>query len=154
MNTTPAVALAEGWVWIVKWSAVAALTAMVLDVAPVSPLPVKVMVMLVATLWDKFANATRPLTAARLVVPCNTPLPALRTAVTTVLLSPMRKFPYESSIRSVGCCAKTMPAVAVLEGCVTIVSRLAAAGLTTTFEDVALAKLPLVKLTFIVSATV
>ena len=40
-----------------------------------------------------------------------------------------------------------------LIGCVTIVSLLAAAGLTTTFEEVALAKLPLVKLTFIVSAT-
>ena len=108
---------------------------------------------LVATLCDKFVNATRPLAAAKLVVPCNVPLPAARAAVTTVLLSPLRKLPYESSIRRVGCCAKTMPAVAVLEGCVTIVSLLAAAGLTTTFEEVALPKLPLVKLMFIVSAT-
>jgi hypothetical protein len=46
-----------------------------------------------------------------------------------------------------------MPAVTVLDGCATIVSLLAAAGLTTTFEEVALAKLPLVKLMFIVSAT-
>ena len=91
--------------------------------------------------------------AATFVLPCSVPLPALRAAVTAVLLSPLRKLPYASSIRSVGCCAKTTPAVAVLDGCVTIVNLLAAAGLTTTFEEVALTKLPLVKLTFIVSAT-
>jgi len=73
-----------------------------------------------------------PLIAATFVLPCSVPLPALRVAVTTVLLSALRKFPYESSIRSVGCCAKAIPAVAVLEGCARMVNLLAAAGLTTT----------------------
>ena len=44
--------------------------------------------------------------------------------------------------------------MAVLEGWVRIVSLLAAAALTTTFEEVAPVKLPLLKLRLIVSATV
>ena len=52
-----------------------------------TPLPVKAIVMLVATLCDRLAKVTTPSTAVRLVVPCNVPLPALRAAVTSVLLS-------------------------------------------------------------------
>ena len=90
----------------------------------------------------------------REVVPWRVPVPALRLAVTSVVLSVLRKLPYWSSIRTNGCCAKTIPAVAVLEGCVAIVNRLAAAGLTTTFEQVAPDKPLALKPTFIVSATV
>ena len=95
-----------------------------------------------------------PPLAVRLVVPCNVPLPVLRAALTTVLLSPLRRLPYWSSTRITGCGAKAKPAVAVLEGWVRIVSLLAAAALTTTLEEVAPVKLPLLKLRFIVSATV
>jgi len=84
-----------------------------------------------------------PPLAVTFVVPCRVALPRLRTALTTVLLSLLRKFPNASSIRTCGEGVKTTPAVAVLEGCVEIVSRLAAAGLTVTLEEVALAKLPL-----------
>src|SRR6266852_3411052 len=57
-------------------------------------------------------------------------------AVTTVLLSPARRLPNWSSIRITGCGAKAAPAVAVGEGCVRIVRRLAAAGLTKILDEV------------------
>ena len=97
--------------------------------------------------------ATPPLAVA-VNVPCNVPVPAARAAVTTVPLSPLRRLPYWSSIRITGCCAKTTPAVAVLDGWVRMVSLLAAAALTTTLAEVAPVKLPLLKPTVIVSATV
>src|SRR6266567_2523944 len=52
-----------------------------------------------------------------------------------------------------GCWAKLTPAVAVAEGWVRIVSRLAAAGLTTTLPEVAPVKVPPAKLMVMVSAT-
>ena len=84
-----------------------------------------------------------PLLAVALVVPCNELVPALRVAVTTVLLSALIKLPKASSIRSAGGGAKTAPAVAVPAGGVCIVNRLAAAGLTAIVPDVALARLAL-----------
>ena len=93
-----------------------------------------------------------PLLAVAVVVPCNVPLPVVRLAVTTVLLSLLRRFPNWSSILTCGCCAKTIPAVAVAEGCVKIVSLLAAAGLTVTLEEVAPVRLPLLNAIVIVSA--
>ena len=89
-------------------------------------------------------KATRPLTAVRLAVPCKVAVPMLRVAVTTVLLSLLIRLPKASSIRTAGCCAKAAPAVAVAEGCVAIVSRLAAAGLTAMAVEVVLVRLPLV----------
>ena len=97
--------------------------------------------------------ATPPLAVA-VVVPCSVPVPTPRAAVTIVLLSLLRRLPNASSIRTTGCCAKATPAVAVLEGCVWIVKRPAAAALTTTFEEVAPVKPALLKLRFMVSATV
>ena len=75
-------------------------------------------------------NVTTPLTAVRLVVPCNVPLPALRAAVTTVVLSLLRRLPNWSSIRITGCWAKATPAVAVAEGWVCKVSRVPRPALT------------------------
>src|SRR5712671_5986710 len=95
-----------------------------------------------------------PPLAVMLVAPCNVPLPTLRAALTTVLLSLERRFPNASSIRTCGEGERTAPAIAVLDGCVEIVSRLAAAGLTVTFEEVALAKLPLLNLIVMLVATV
>src|SRR5437667_378854 len=106
--------------------------------------------MLVATLCERLVKVTTPLTAVRFVVPCKAPLPPRRLAATTVVLSLLRRFPNWSSIRITGCGAKAAPAVAVLAGCVRMVSLLAAAGLTTTLEEVAPAKLPLLKLKFVV----
>ena len=85
------------------------------------------------------------MTAVRLVVPCKTPLPALRLAVTTVELSLERRFPNWSSIRMTGCWANAAPAVAVEEGCVWTARVLAAAGLTTKLLEVAPVKPPVLK---------
>ena len=99
-------------------SAAAGLTEIVPELAVLRPLPVKAMVMSLATLCERLMKLTKPLTAVRLVVPCKAPLPALRLAVTTVELSLERRLPNWSSMRITGCCAKAVPAVAVEEGCV------------------------------------
>src|SRR6185503_18292213 len=103
--------------------AAAGLTAIVVDVALVKLPLVKLMVMLVATLCARLANVANPFEAVAVSVPCNVPLPALRVAVTTVLLSAVSKWPAASSMRITGCCAKSTPAVAVLEGWVWMVNR-------------------------------
>ncbi len=117
---------------------------MVVEVALARLSAVNCRVMLVATSCERSVNVTRPLAAVRMVVPCNGPLPALRAAVTTVLLSALRRLPNWSSIRTIGCWAKITPAVAVAEGCLWMVNLLAVAGLTAMVLDVALAKVPLV----------
>src|SRR5207247_8374938 len=63
------------------------MTTMLPEVALVRPVAVKLSVIVLATLWDRFANVATPLTAVAVKVPCRVPLPALRTTVTTVLLS-------------------------------------------------------------------
>ena len=109
-------AVADGWVCTVKWSAAAALTATLLEVALARPALVKASVILVATLCERLVKAITPLATVRLVAPCSVPLPAERTAVTTVLLSPAIKFPNGSSTRTTGCDEKATPAVAAGEG--------------------------------------
>ena len=131
----------------------AGLTEMAPEVALVSVPLVNRMVMLVATVWERLAKVATPLAAVAVRVPWSVPLPAARAAVMTVLLSLVRRLPNWSSIRMAGCCAKATPAVAVVEGCVRIVSRLAAAALTVTLDEVTDPKLPPLKLRFIVSAT-
>src|SRR5205809_2907643 len=81
-KTEPAVAL-PGCVVKVRRLAVAALTAIELEVAGVRPVPVNWIVMLLATLCERLVNVTTPSTVVRLVVPWRVPLPALRAAVTT-----------------------------------------------------------------------
>src|SRR6058998_4458347 len=103
------------------------------------------MLILVATLWERLLKLTIPLRAVWFVLPCNAPLPALRLAVTTVVVSLLRKLPYWSSIRTTGCWLKATPAVAVAEGWVWRVKRLAVAALTTMFEEVAPARAVLAK---------
>src|ERR1043166_4395008 len=85
------------------------------------------MVILVATLCDRLTKVATPLAAVAVSVPCKGPLPAARAAVTTVLLSLLRKLPNASSTRTTGCWAKTTPAVAVAEGCLWSVKWSAAA---------------------------
>src|SRR5438552_3174552 len=63
-------------------------------------------------------------------VPCKMPVPALRAAVITPPLSVVTRLPAESSTRMTGCCANGTPAVALEDGCVWIVSLLAAPALT------------------------
>ena len=48
-------------------------------------------------------NVTKPATDVTLSEPCNVPLPALRVAVTKVLLSVISKLPAESSMWITGC---------------------------------------------------
>src|SRR5215831_7434726 len=116
---------------------------MLLEVAVVNPDELKSIEIVAATLCERLVKPTIPPAAVKLVVPCSVPLPALREAVTTVLLSAFLKFPNWSSIRTTGCCANTTPAVAVNDGCVRIVNRCAAAGLTAIVLDVVLLKVPL-----------
>src|SRR6266567_3510773 len=99
-----------------RLAAGAGLTAMLLETTLLRVLLVKAMVMLVATLWARLVKVTRPLAAVRLVVPCKGPLPAALAAVTTVLLSLLRRLPKASSIRMTGCWMKARPAVAVADG--------------------------------------
>ena len=86
------------------------------EVAVARPLLAKSIVIVPATRCERLVNATTPFAAVRLVVPCNTPLPALRRAVTTVVLSLERGLPNWSCISSTGCWANGTPAVAVGEG--------------------------------------
>ena len=72
------------------------------EVAPVNPDALKLIVIVVATLWARSAKLTNPPTAAKLVVPCDTPLPAFRAALTMVVLSLEHKLPKASSIRITG----------------------------------------------------
>ena len=71
--------------------AAAGLTAMAVEVVLVKLPLVKLMVMLVATLCARLVKVANPFTAVAVSVPCNVPLPALRVAVTTVLLSAVNK---------------------------------------------------------------
>src|SRR5439155_1300763 len=96
----------------------AGLTTMLPEVAVVRPVAVKFSVIVLATVWDRFAKVAIPLTAVAVKVPCRVPLPALRATVITVLLSLVRRLPLASSMRMTGCCARTTPAVAAAEGCV------------------------------------
>src|SRR6266571_4868189 len=74
---------------------------------------------------------------AMLVVPCKGPLPAALAAVTTVLLSLLRRLPKASSIRMTGCWMKARPAVAVADGWVSMDNLLARAGLRAIEVEVA-----------------
>src|SRR6266699_3349482 len=129
---TPAMAVEEGWVRMVSLLADAGLTAILAEVVPAPGRPglAKSILMLVATKWERLVKLTNPLTALSAVLPCKTPLPPLRLAVTTVVLSPARRLPKLSSTRMTGCWAKITPAVAVADGWLWMVNRLAAAGLT------------------------
>src|SRR5205823_8987954 len=108
----------------------AGLTRMLAEVALVRPVLEKLRLMGLATLCERLAKVATPLTAVAVRVPCKVPLPALRAAVTTVVLSLLRRLPKGSWMAMAGCWAKGTPAVAVLEGWVTMTSELAAAGVT------------------------
>src|SRR5439155_401072 len=106
------------------------LTTTLAEVAPARPLLAKSILIVVATLCERLVKLTTPLTAPRLVAPCKMPLPPFRLAVTTVVLSLERKLPKLSSTRMTGCWAKITPAVAVADGWLCMVNRLAAPGPT------------------------
>src|SRR6266508_5943138 len=90
---------------------------MLAEVTLVRPLLLKVRLMVLATLWERLANMATPLTAVTLVVPCKVPVPALRAAVTTVLLSLERRLPKASRIRIAGAGENVAPAFTVVGGC-------------------------------------
>jgi hypothetical protein len=82
-----------GWALKTRRSAAAGPMAIVAELVPLTPEALKLIVMLVATLWDRLVKAIRPATAVKLVVPCKVPLPAPRAALTSVLLLLVHKFP-------------------------------------------------------------
>ena len=69
------------------------MTVTLLETVPESVPLLKLMVIFVATLCERLVKVTRPAVAVKLVTPCKIPLPALRLALTTVVLSLVRKFP-------------------------------------------------------------
>src|SRR2546423_458660 len=110
--------------------------------------------MLVATLCERLEKVATTLATVAVKVPWSVPLPRLRAALTTVLLSLVTRLPKPSSIRTTGCCAKVTPAVALDEGCVLIANLDAVAGLTVTTLEVAPERLPPEKAIVILVATV
>src|SRR5262245_2992515 len=105
-------------------------TVTLLEVVPVKLPLLKAIVMVSALVYERFANVTKPLIAVTLVVPCKAAVPALRVAVTTVLLSVVTRFPNASSSRTTGAGENAAPAVAVVGGWVAITSLAAAAAFT------------------------
>src|SRR6266404_369178 len=76
-----------------NWAKAAGLTRMLAEAALVRPLLEKLRLTVLATLCERLTNVTTPFTAVALKVPCKVPLPALRAAVTTVVLSLERRLP-------------------------------------------------------------
>ena len=66
---------------------------MLVEVVLVKEPLVNWIVMLVATLCARLVKATTPFSAVRFVAPCKVPLPALRVAITAVVLSLLRRLP-------------------------------------------------------------
>src|SRR5258706_3780328 len=97
---------------------------MLVELVESTPVEAKVSVTVPKLVRLRQLKVAVPLVAFTEVVPCK--LPALAVAVTeavefeTVL-------PYASKTTMTGCCAKATPATAVVEGCVTIPSCVAAA---------------------------
>ena len=116
-KAAPAVAVAEGCFWITSLLARAGLMATFAEVTDVRLPLVKSIVIVVARLCERFAKLTTPLSAVAVSVPCKIPMPALREAVTRVLLSVVTTLPNESTIRMTGWGRNAAPAVAVGEGC-------------------------------------
>src|SRR5205814_10419131 len=108
--------LEPGWVIKTNWLAVAGLTAIMLELVPVTPEALKAREILVATLWARSVKLTRPLRAVRLVVACTTPLPALRAALTPLEDSVVLTLPNLARSWRTGCSAKRPPAAAAAEG--------------------------------------
>lgn len=99
-------------------AAAAGFTRILLEVSRVSAPLVKRTVIVSATVCDIFEKVTIPFFAVAVSMPCSVPAPASLAAVTTVLLSVVRRFPLASSTRTIGCWAKATPAVADTEGSV------------------------------------
>ena len=92
------------------------LTTTLLEVAPVKPVALKSIVMVSTVLCARLVKVAKPLAAVTLTVPSKLPVPALRAAVTTVVLSVLRKLPNASSTRMTGCWANGAVTVAVADG--------------------------------------
>src|SRR3954470_13644201 len=80
------------------------------------------MVMVPATLCDRFVNVARPEDAVAVTVPCSVPVPARRVAVTTVLLSEITRLPPTSRTSTTGCGENAAAAVGAGSGCVMMAS--------------------------------
>ena len=94
-----------------------------------------------ALLYDRPLNvATPPANVTVRSLPCRLAVPVLRAAVTVCVLSLVMTLPNASSSFTTGCVAKATPAVAVADGCWVTTNWLAAAGLTTTLLEVAVAR--------------
>ena len=144
---------APGCVTNASFATPAALIAMPPEVVLVKMPLLKSTLMVVATLCDKLTNVATPLLAVTFKPPCKVPLPALRAAVTTVLLLVTHRFPNWSAMRIAGCWAKGAPAVATAEGCVWTTNWLAAAAPTAMPVEVSTSRVVAVKSIVMVSAS-
>src|SRR5205823_6873234 len=92
------------------------LTTTLLEVTPVRPEALKSIVMVSTVSFARLVKVAKPLAAVTLTVPSKLPVPALCVAVTTVLLSAVRRLPNWSSTRMTGCWANGAVTVAVADG--------------------------------------
>src|SRR5205085_1347270 len=136
----------DGWVWITNWVAVAGLTTMLVELAWVRLPLVNWSESDSAVLSARLVNVATPPATLAVVVPWSGPVPLFSAALTTVLLSPVSRLPYWSSIETTGWVPNPCPAVAAGDGCVWITNLLAAAGLTRMVLEITWVKPPPVKL--------
>ena len=97
-NGCPAVAVADGWVWITNWLAAAGLTTIALEFAGTQAAAGELerdgLGLVVGQAGERRHAAQ---TRVVVVVPWSGPAPLASAAVTTVLLSPVSRLPYWSS---------------------------------------------------------
>lgn len=115
--TAPAVAFEGCWTNTSR-AAAAGLITIFLDVSGMNVPLLNRMDMVSATLCDRLENLTVPLLAVAVRTPWSVPDPANRSAVTTVLLSVVTRFPPASTTLRTGCVENATPAVAEEEGSV------------------------------------
>ena len=96
-NGCPAVAVADGWVWITSWLAAAGLTTIGWSAPRSGRRSVNWSEMVSALLSARFVKVATPPDTVTVAVPWSGPVPLASAAVTTVLLSPVSRLPYWSS---------------------------------------------------------
>ncbi len=96
-NGCPAVAVAEGWVWMTSWLAAAGLTTIGVGRRRGQAAGGELSVMVSALSSARFVKVATPPNTVAAVVPWSGPAPLFSAAVTTVLLSLVSRLPYWSS---------------------------------------------------------
>lgn len=108
------------------------------DVAAVRPVLVNWIVIVSATLYDRFVNVATPFVMLTVVAPWRAPVPVSLAAV-TVPLAVVTRLLFASSTQITGCVANIVPAVLGVEGAVAMTSLDAAAAVFVRWNNAGLA---------------